>query len=146
AQRLQLSRAKHPSLVGHPRIALRLAKLVPRYEYNADEAFGIDGAPSNIVARRREGFARLGARLRELSPRTIEAGKALRGAVSDADFVAAYRVPFQFRSLVEGRLPVGSIADQTEGPYIRDLDGNWSYDLSGSYGVNLFGTEFYKKS
>ena len=70
----------------------------------------------------------------------------MRGAVSDADFVAAYRVPFQFRALVENTLPVGSLADETNGPLIRDLDGNWSYDLSGSYGVNLFGTDFYKRS
>jgi glutamate-1-semialdehyde 2,1-aminomutase len=28
---------------------------------------------------------------------------------------------------------------------VRDLDGNWSYDLSGSYGVNVFGYDFYKE-
>ncbi|HEY4307089.1 MAG TPA: aminotransferase class III-fold pyridoxal phosphate-dependent enzyme [Gemmatimonadaceae bacterium] len=146
AQRIALSRAKHPSLMGHPRIALRLARLVPRYEYPASEAFGVDGAPSEVVARRREGFARLSQRLREMSPRTLVETAKLRGALSDADFVSAYRVPFQFRALVEDALPVGSFADQTDGPLVRDLDGNWAYDLSGSYGVNLFGTEFYKRS
>ena len=25
------------------------------------------------------------------------------------------------------------------------MDGNWFYDLGGSYGVNLFGSDFYKK-
>ena len=28
---------------------------------------------------------------------------------------------------------------------LKDLDGNWSYDLSGSYGVNVFGYDFYKE-
>jgi glutamate-1-semialdehyde 2,1-aminomutase len=27
---------------------------------------------------------------------------------------------------------------------LRDLDGNFSYDLTGSYGVNVFGYDFYK--
>ena len=26
-----------------------------------------------------------------------------------------------------------------------DIDGNWSYDLTGSYGVNIFGYDFYKR-
>src|SRR5262245_41985296 len=127
-------------------MALRLARLLPRYEYSADEAFGVDGAPGDVVSQRREAFARLGERLRAMAPKTIEAGEALRGAVSDVDFVNAYRVPFQFRTLVEQHVPLGTLADETDGPRIRDLDGNWSYDLGGSYGVNLFGSEFYKGS
>ena len=31
AQRLQLSRAKHPSLTGHARMARRVAGLIPHY-------------------------------------------------------------------------------------------------------------------
>src|SRR5262245_37130151 len=126
-QRAQLSRAKHRSLAGHPRMALRLARLLPRYEYSVDEAFGVDGAPSDVVSQRREAFARLGARLRAMAPKTLDAGEALRGAVSDVDFVNAYRVPFQFRTVVERELPLGTLADETDGPRIRDLDGNWSY-------------------
>jgi glutamate-1-semialdehyde 2,1-aminomutase len=146
AQRVELSRAKHRSLAGHPRMALRLSRLMPRYEYAEAEAFGVDGAPREIVAKRRNAFARLGATLREKSPRTLEESASLIGAVPDVDFVRAYRVPFQFRALVQRGLPVGNIVAETDGPRIRDLDGNWSYDLSGSYGVNLFGTDFYKRS
>ncbi|MGH7618067.1 MAG: aminotransferase class III-fold pyridoxal phosphate-dependent enzyme [Gemmatimonadaceae bacterium] len=143
---MQLSRAKHPSLAGHPRIALRLARLVPRYEYTLDEAFGVDGAPADVAGRRGDGFFRLADRLHAAAPRTLAASRALRGAVSDVDFVNAHRVPFQFRSLVEHTLALGLVADETDGPRMRDLDGNWSYDLSGSYGVNLFGSDFYKRS
>ena len=32
----------------------------------------------------------------------------------------------------------------TEGAPIRGLDGNWAFDLAGSYGVNVFGYDFYK--
>ena len=143
-QRVQLSRAKHASLAGHPRTALRLARLLPRYEYAPDVAFGLDGAPANVVARRRKGFEGLGQRLRDMAPHSLEAGRRLEGVVSDVDFVNAYRAPFQFRGLVEATLPMGNVVAETCGPRIRDLDGNWEYDLSGSYGVNLFGSEFYR--
>ena len=34
-RRLELSRAKHPSLTGHSRMAKRVASLVPGYDYDA---------------------------------------------------------------------------------------------------------------
>jgi glutamate-1-semialdehyde 2,1-aminomutase len=145
-QRVELSRAKHRSLAGHPRIALRLARLLPRYEYPAEDAFGRDSAPPDTVAKRRDAFTRLGERLRAIAPLSLEATRALEGAVSDVDFVNAYRVPFQFRTLVERELPMGMVVEESCGSRVRDLDGNWTYDLSGSYGLNLFGTDFYKNA
>ena len=44
--RLELSRAKHPSLRGHSRIARTVAKLVPFYEYDEASIFRTDDAPS----------------------------------------------------------------------------------------------------
>ena len=49
-KRLELSQAKHPSLSGHARIARRLARLVPFYEYDAERFFRSDGAPHDIAA------------------------------------------------------------------------------------------------
>jgi glutamate-1-semialdehyde 2,1-aminomutase len=144
ATRIQLSLAKHPGLLGHPKMALRLSKLVPEYHYGADEAFEQDGAPTDIVARRRKAFQRLAATLRDRAPRTHAESAVLAPQISDLAFVNAHRVPFQFRAIAESQLPVGAIADATDGPRVRDLDGNWAYDLSGSYGVNLFGHDFYK--
>src|SRR5688572_8793690 len=57
--RLQLSRAKHPSLRGHARIARRVARLVPFYEYGEARFFASDGAPPEIAAQRRAALARL---------------------------------------------------------------------------------------
>jgi glutamate-1-semialdehyde 2,1-aminomutase len=142
--RVQLSRAKHPSLLGHPRLALRLSRLVPEYHYGPDTAWAEDGAPPEIVTRRAQAFARLGAQLRERAPRTLAESAALADRISDVAFVNAHRVPFQFRRLVETALPVGTVAEATDGPRLRDLDGNWAWDLSGSYGVNLFGHAFYQ--
>ncbi|MEM7704583.1 MAG: aminotransferase class III-fold pyridoxal phosphate-dependent enzyme [Pseudomonadota bacterium] len=122
-----------------------MARLVPFYEYERDAAFGCDGAEKEVVARREAGFHQLKERLAAKSPRSREATRELEPAISDLQFTNANRVPFQFRSLVRENLPVGAVSDATEGVRIRDLDGNWSYDLGGSYGVNLLGYDFYKK-
>ena len=41
-------------------------------------------------------------------------------------------------------LPAGSFLAASNGVQVTDLDGNAFYDLSGSYGVNLLGYDFYK--
>jgi glutamate-1-semialdehyde 2,1-aminomutase len=143
-RRIQLSRAKHRSLGGHARIALRLSRVLPNYEYGDDEFFRVDDAPPEVADRRRAGFERLALRLEQRAPRTLAASAALANSVSDVAFTNAYRVPFQFRRLVQERLRVGILLERTEGMRVQDLDGNWSYDLGGSYGMNLLGYDFYK--
>lgn len=66
--------------------------------------------------------------------------------MSDLQFTAAYRVPFQYSRVVRQYLPTGSFLESSSGVTVTDLDGNVFYDLTGSYGVNLFGHDFYKDS
>jgi glutamate-1-semialdehyde 2,1-aminomutase len=143
--RLRLSQAKHRSLHGHARIAQQLSRILPFYEYDEDSFFSSDGAPADVEAGRRDGFARLSALLTERAPKTLAASEELEAGLSDVEFTNAYRVPFQFRRLVRDRLKVGCVVAETDGERIADLDGNWAYDLGGSYGVNLFGNAFYKR-
>ncbi|MGD2168593.1 MAG: aminotransferase class III-fold pyridoxal phosphate-dependent enzyme, partial [Gammaproteobacteria bacterium] len=103
-----------------------------------------DGAPEDIVSARYSGFERLSDELRSRSPRTIAAGESLASTISDVAFVKAYSVPFQFQQHVQRRLSLSMLAEKTEGTRIFDLDGNSFHDVSGSYGVNLFGYDFYK--
>ncbi|HYA80818.1 MAG TPA: glutamate-1-semialdehyde 2,1-aminomutase, partial [Methylocystis sp.] len=51
-RRLELSRSKHPSLTGHPRVARFLASLLPFYEYDETRFFNCDDAPLDVVQRR----------------------------------------------------------------------------------------------
>jgi glutamate-1-semialdehyde 2,1-aminomutase len=67
-----------------------------------------------------------------------------REGLSDLQFTDAYRVPFQFSRMVREHLRAGSFLSSSEGVMVTDLDGNKFYDLAGSYGVNLFGHDFYK--
>jgi glutamate-1-semialdehyde 2,1-aminomutase len=142
--RLRLSRAKHPSLRGHARMSRRLAALLPYYSYDEQQAFACDGAPDAIVARRREALERLGRSLSAKTHETLAVSRDLEPQVSDMQFTNANRVPFQFRELVRERLPLGAVSQATTGVQLQDADGNWSYDLGGSYGVNLLGYDFYK--
>jgi glutamate-1-semialdehyde 2,1-aminomutase len=143
--RLQLSRAKHRSLTGHSRMARRLASLVPFYEYDESRFFSTDGAPENIVASRRAGFMRLSKEFAERFKKTADLTGEIAGGVSDLQFTTRYRVPFQFSGYVRQHFKSGTIVESSSGVTVTDLDGNRLYDLTGSYGVNVFGYDFYKE-
>ena len=139
-----LSRAKHPSLQGHTRAARWFARCAPYYEMDGARFFSADSAPNEIASRRRAGLERLASVLEQRAPQTIRATEALAPSVSDLQFTTAYRVPYPFREYVSRTLRVGSMVEETHGVQVTDLDGNVAYDLSGSYGVNVFGHDFYK--
>jgi glutamate-1-semialdehyde 2,1-aminomutase len=143
-QRLALSRAKHPSLTGHVRMARRIAAQLPFYEYGEAEFVRVDGAPDDVAARRSRGFARLSALYRERYATTRAETEAAKAGISDLQFTGRYRVPFQFSRIVREHLSAGSFLQSASGVQVTDLDGNRFYDLTGSYGVNLLGTDAYK--
>ena len=143
-ERLELSRAKHPSLAGHARMARRVAALIPFYDYNDERFFRSDDAPETVVQRRRAGFDRLARLYQARFIRTRLATTDMRVAVSDLQFTGRYRVPFQYSRIVRDNLDAGSFLQSASGVTVTDLDGNVFYDLTGSYGVNVFGHDFYK--
>jgi glutamate-1-semialdehyde 2,1-aminomutase len=143
-RRLELSRAKHPSLAGHSRLAKRVARLVPHYDYDEEAFHRVDGAPEDVARRRREGFMALAALYRERFARTAAFTEAAAESLSDLQFTGRYRVPFQFSRHVRTHLKGGALVGSSAGVRLVDLDGNELYDLTGSYGVNVFGTDFYK--
>lgn len=143
--RLRLSRAKHPSLSGHARWSRRLARQVAAYSFGNDRFYSSDNAPESVAAKRRAGLVRLTQAVIARSPRSLACGAALEGVISDVNFTSAYRVPFPYRDLLPKELRQASVVEESAGVQLRDMDGNWRYDLSGSYGVNVFGYDFYKE-
>jgi glutamate-1-semialdehyde 2,1-aminomutase len=143
--RVDLSRAKHRSLPGHSRMARRIATLVPFYEYDEPRFFRSDDPPEEVAARRRAGFLRLSQLYRERYAQTARLTADVKDAISDLQFTDAYRVPFQYSRFVREHLPAGAFVQTSTGVMLTDLDGNRFYDLTGSYGVNLFGYDFYKE-
>jgi glutamate-1-semialdehyde 2,1-aminomutase len=144
-RRLQLSKAKHPSLRGHSRMGRMFAKLVPFYEYDEQTFFRCDGAPDDVAERRRAGFMRLAELYRARFPETVRMTDDAAQGISDLQFTATYRVPFQFSRFVRQHLKGGAFLASSSGVTVTDLDGNQMLDLTGSYGVNVFGYDVYKE-
>jgi glutamate-1-semialdehyde 2,1-aminomutase len=143
-RRLQLSRAKHPSLTGHARMARRVASWLPGYGYDEQRFFASDGAPPEVVAQRRAALDRLSGTYRQRYAKSLALSSEVAESLPDLQFTGRYRVPFQYTELLRQHLKVGSFVQAANGVTLTDLDGNVFHDLSGSYGVNLFGVDFYK--
>jgi glutamate-1-semialdehyde 2,1-aminomutase len=143
-RRLQLSFAKHPSLAGHPRSARRIARLLPAYRLQLPALVAADGAPPTVQATRSTGLERLAAEFERRYPQGRALAAELAEGLPDLDFTSRYRVPFQFSEAVRKQLAGSAFMSRSDGVLLTDVDGNQAYDLAGSYGVNLFGYDFYK--
>lgn len=126
-------------------MARRLARVVPFYEYDEQDIFAVDGAPEAIVTTRRAAFTRLQALYADRFKRSLALTDEARRSLADLEFTANYRTPFQFRRFVRRSLKMGAFLQHSQGVTVTDLDGNRFYDLTGSYGVNVFGYDFYKE-
>src|SRR3569623_998862 len=143
-RRLELSRAKHASLTGHSKMAKRVASLLPGYAYDEARCFGSDGAPQEFQRRRRAGFDALVALYTERFGKSAALTAQASSGLSDLQFTGSYRVPFQYSPYLRKHLKTGSFLQSSSGVTVQDLDGNSFHDLTGSYGVNQFGHDFYK--
>src|ERR1700726_712582 len=143
--RLALSRAKHRSLTGHARMSRLVARLIPFYEFDINDFFRSDGAPVEVATQRQDGFFRLAALYKDRFARSRQMTSEAARQISDLQFTQSYRVPFQYSRLVRENLGAGSFMEASAGVTLTDLDGNLFYDLAGSYGVNIFGNDFYKE-
>jgi glutamate-1-semialdehyde 2,1-aminomutase len=142
---LRLSAAKHRSLAGHAKWSRRIARWVPAVCYGEERFFDSDGAPEDVAGRRRAGLERLGRELRDAMPKSTALLGNLADGLSDLRFTTAYRIPFPYREVLNRMLVGGSVVTESREVELCDLDGNWRYDLGGSYGLNVFGYGFYKE-
>ena len=146
ARRLTLSAAKDMSLAGHVRLAKRVSKWLPAYDLEDDVFYAADGASQAIADRRKAGFLALAHRLESRSPLSLAATAEAASSISDMQLIGRNRAPFPYRKQVQKHLKVGSFWQSAQGVHITDLDGNRFIDLTGSYGVNLLGADFYQQN
>src|SRR6478736_2115217 len=143
--RLALSRANHRSLTGHSKMSKMVARLVPHYEFDIDDFFGSDGAPADVAMQRQDAFFRLARLYEERFAKGRKMTTEAAARISDLQFTESYRVPFPYSRLVRENLGTGAFMQSSAGVTVTDVDGNVFYDLTGSYGVNIFGNDFYKE-
>lgn len=125
-------------------MAKRIARLIPFYEYDEVQFFRADDAPESVVQKRISALDELSNFYERKYRRSVALTRQAAEMISDLKFTGAYRVPYQFSRYLRSRLPSGSFLSSSAGVFVTDLDGNFYYDLTGSYGVNVFGYDFYK--
>lgn len=130
-----------------PRVARMTAPFLPKYSFSEEGSFySADGAPADIVAKRRAGMAALTAQFSELSGGAEAAAlnAAIKEGLSDIRFTDTNRVPFPFQAVVRAKLSVSTVVKTSDGPWLIDVSGKRALDVSGSYGVNVAGYDRYK--
>ena len=127
-----------------PLLSRYLAPWVRGCSYSDEQFFRADGVSGARVDRRRMGIERLSAQLRSQHARSAAWGEALRERFSDLRFTDANRVPFPFARFMRERFDLCSVVTASDGPRLLDLDGRWTLDVSGSYGLNVAGFDRYK--
>ena len=128
-----------------PGVSRGLARWVKPRSHSDEEFFSADGAGASWVARRKHGMECLSARLRAQAPRSRAWGDAVRDGLSDLRFTDANRVPYPFARFMRERFDLCAVATASDGPRLQNLDGDWTLDVSGSYGVNVAGVGRYKE-
>lgn len=118
---------------------------MPLVRYDETTMLARDHAPAHVVCVRQLALAGLSEYFRSHFSQSISLAKVAAETVSDVTFTAAYRVPPQYSRFMRTEVPSALFLARSEGAQVVDIDGNRLYDLAGSYGVNVFGYEFYKR-
>lgn len=134
-----------PATAVMPALSRRLSRLVRAQSYSETELPGADGAGALLVDRRRRGLDRLAASFHEQHQQSVSWGRALREGFSDLRFTDASRVPFPFARAMREKFELCTVVTASRGPYLQNLDGAWTLDVSGSYGLNVAGFDRYKE-
>jgi len=121
-----------------------LSEWVNATHYSGDAFFSADGADARTVRRRSAALAHLAASFASAHAKSTDWGRSVRDGFSDIRFADANRVPFPFARTMREKFDLTTVVTASDGPRLCDLDGQWSLDVSGSYGVNVAGFERYK--
>src|SRR6266850_3303622 len=128
-----------------PSLSRRLSNWVKARDYTEEEFFRADGAAGPWVERRKQALDQLAALLQTQHQQSIAWAKALCDSFSDLRFTDANRVPFPFTRVMREKFNLCSVVTASKGPRLQTLDGHWTIDVSGSYGVNVAGFDRYKE-
>jgi glutamate-1-semialdehyde 2,1-aminomutase len=134
-----------PALALMPVVSRRFSHWVKSRDYTEDEFLAADGAGERWIKTRRQALDRLADILRAQHSRSLVWANEIRESFSDLRFTDANRVPFPFMRVMRDKFDLCSVVTVSQGPRLRTLDGSWTLDVSGSYGVNVAGFDRYKE-
>src|SRR5262249_42389319 len=128
-----------------PRMSRLLSLWLRPTSHSPAEFLRADGAGDPWAEIRRQAIIRLAGFFQTQYAKSIAWGNGLRQSFSDLRFTDANRVPFPFAQFMREHFSVCSVVTASAGPQLRDLDGHWTLDVSGSYGLNVAGFDRYKE-
>src|SRR5262245_28607852 len=134
-----------PALALMPALSRRLANWMKARDYTEEEFLRADGAGEIWVELRKKALDCLAALLYGQQTQSIAWSNEIRESFSDLRFTDANRVPFPFVRVMREKFNLCSVVTASQGPRLQNLDGNWTLDVSGSYGVNVAGFDRYKE-
>jgi glutamate-1-semialdehyde 2,1-aminomutase len=134
-----------PALAWMPALSRRLSHWVKARDYSEAEFLRADGATDQWAEVRAKSLRRLADRLNGQYAQSAAWANRVRESFSDLRFTDANRVPFPFMRVMRERFNLCTVVTQSRGPRLHNLDGQWTIDVSGSYGVNVAGYERYKE-
>jgi len=134
-----------PALALMPAVLRRLSNWVKSRDYTEEEFLRADGAGESWVKLRKQALDRLAIVLNVQHARSIAWVSTIRDSFSDLRFTDANRVPFPFVRVMREKFNLCSVVTASRGPKLQNLDGHWTLDVSGSYGVNVAGFDRYKE-
>jgi len=134
-----------PALALTPGLSRKLSNWVKSRDYTEEEFLRADGAGKPWIERRKQALDRLAAFLQAQHGQSIAWAEALSKSFSDLRFTDANRVPFPFARVMREKFNLCSVVTASQGPRLKNLDGHWTIDVSGSYGVNVAGFDRYKE-
>jgi len=145
ARRILTAALTLPALAWLPALSRRLSNWVKARDYSEAEFLRADGAASPWPERRKQALDQLAAVIQAQHRRSLAWTDKLRLSFSDLRFTDANRVPFPFVRVMREKFNLCSVVTASQGPRLQNLDGHWTLDVSGSYGVNVAGFERYKE-
>ena len=128
-----------------PRMSRRLALWLRPTNHSPAEFLRADGADEPWAEIRKQAINRLAGFFQTEYAKSIAWSNGIRQSFSDLRFTDANRVPFPFAQFMREHFSVCSVVTASAGPQLRDLDGHWTLDVSGSYGLNVAGFDRYKE-
>ena len=145
AHRLWLTLTTLRALALMPTASRWLSNWVKSSDYSETQFLRADGAGDTWADLRGKALNRLADLLNGQQAQSIAWANSIRESFSDLRFTDANRVPFPFVRVMREKFNLVSVVTASHGPRLQNLDGHWTIDVSGSYGVNVAGFDRYKE-
>lgn len=123
-----------------------LGRIAVMRDLTKEEFFRADAPPEDIAKQREAAMDRLAASWKKRWPKAQETSVYLREHFADLRFKhSGFESMFPiFQKVTNAALDPTCIVARTEGVEVVDVDGQRFLDVSGSYGVNVFGHTRFK--